>query len=113
MNKLFTWVRTQSMKVKALLGVMAVLSSLVALKLLIKDQDNFFVASEAVHFLGLIVLIYKLSTQKTCSGDLFSIPSSTSDFWVLFLFNSLCYTFQLLDEMKVFFILGFPDYFFR
>ncbi|XP_027093064.1 putative ER lumen protein-retaining receptor C28H8.4 [Coffea eugenioides] len=68
MNKLFTWVRRQSMKVKAFLAVTCLLSALVALKLLIKDHDHFFVASEAAHFLGIIVLIYKLSSQKTCSG---------------------------------------------
>lgn len=59
------------MKVKAFLAVTCVLSALVALKLVIKDHDNFFVASEAVHFLGIIVLIYKLSNKKTCSGNHF------------------------------------------
>nr|XP_027093035.1 serine/threonine-protein kinase MHK-like [Coffea arabica] len=67
MNKLFTWGRRQSMKVKAFLAVTCLLSTLVALKLLIKDHDHFFVAPEAAHFLGIIVLIYKLSSQKTCS----------------------------------------------
>ena len=57
------------MKVKAFLAVTCLLSTLVALKLLIKDHDHFFVAPEAAHFLGIIVLIYKLSSQKTCSGN--------------------------------------------
>ncbi|KAL3517838.1 hypothetical protein ACH5RR_020427 [Cinchona calisaya] len=67
-NKVFTWVRRQSIKVKSFLAVISLLSALMAMKLLIKDQDSFFIASEAVHFMGIIVLIYKLSTQKTCSG---------------------------------------------
>ncbi|XP_057473391.1 uncharacterized protein LOC130761837 [Actinidia eriantha] len=67
-NKLFVWVRRQSMKVKTFLAVTAVLTALVVLKLLIRDHNHFFVASEAIHAAGIIVLIYKLSTQKTCSG---------------------------------------------
>ena len=69
-NKLFAWVRRQSMKVKIFLAVTSVICPLVALKLLIKDHNHFFIASEAVHFLGIMVLIYKLTTQKTCSGEI-------------------------------------------
>ncbi|XP_034689774.1 ER lumen protein-retaining receptor erd-2.2-like [Vitis riparia] len=67
-NVLFGWVRRQSMKVKAFLAVTSVLSSLLALKFLVKDRNHFFVASEAIHVVGIMVLIYKLTTQKTCSG---------------------------------------------
>lgn len=68
MNVLFGWVRRQSVKVKAFLAVTSVLSSLLALKFLVKDRNHFFVASEAIHVVGIMVLIYKLTTQKTCSG---------------------------------------------
>ncbi|KAK9281928.1 hypothetical protein L1049_004836 [Liquidambar formosana] len=67
-NVLFGWVRRQSMKVKTFLAVTTVLSSLVALKFLVRDHDHFFIASEAIHAAGIMVLIYKLTTQKTCSG---------------------------------------------
>ncbi|CAL5353429.1 unnamed protein product [Camellia sinensis] len=67
-NKLFAWVRRQSMKVKTFLAFTSVLFSLVALKLLIRDHNHFFIASEAIHVAGIMVLIYKLTTQKTCSG---------------------------------------------
>ncbi|PRQ25459.1 putative ER lumen protein retaining receptor [Rosa chinensis] len=67
-NVLFQWVRRQSMKVKIFLGAFLALCGLVALKFWVKNHDHFFIASEAIHFLGIIVLIYKLTTQKTCSG---------------------------------------------
>ncbi|XP_052211080.1 uncharacterized protein LOC127813963 [Diospyros lotus] len=67
-NKMFAWVRRQSMKVKTFLGFTTVLCSLLALKLLVRDYDHFFIASEAIHVAGIAVLIYKLITQKTCSG---------------------------------------------
>ena len=70
-NVLFGWVRKQSMKVKTFLGVASALSSLLALKFLVKDRKHFFVASEVIHVFGIMVLIYKLATQKTCSGNCF------------------------------------------
>ncbi|KAK9138411.1 hypothetical protein Sjap_009005 [Stephania japonica] len=33
-----------------------------------EDHSHFFVASEAVHMIGTMILIYKLTTHKTCSG---------------------------------------------
>ncbi|XP_010246713.1 PREDICTED: putative ER lumen protein-retaining receptor C28H8.4 [Nelumbo nucifera] len=65
---LFRWVRSQSMKVKIFLAVVSMICSLVALKLFVKDHNHFFVASEAIHWAGIMVLIYKLTTQKSCSG---------------------------------------------
>lgn len=67
-NVLFGWVRRQSMKVKIFLGVTAVLTALVALRYLMRNNEHFFLASEFVHAAGILVLIYKLITQKTCSG---------------------------------------------
>nr|GMD12254.1 putative ER lumen protein-retaining receptor C28H8.4 [Ipomoea batatas]GMD15660.1 putative ER lumen protein-retaining receptor C28H8.4 [Ipomoea batatas] len=67
-SKLFAWVRRQSMKVKVFLAVSAAVATLVALKHSVKDHNHFFVAAEAIHFTGILVLIYKLIRKKTCSG---------------------------------------------
>ncbi|KAL3517837.1 hypothetical protein ACH5RR_020426 [Cinchona calisaya] len=85
-TKLFAWVRRQSMKVKTFLAVTSVLCALVALKLLIKDGNHFFIASEAVHFVGIMVLIYKLTTQKTCSG----LSLKSQELTAIFLAVRLC-----------------------
>ncbi|KAL6210970.1 hypothetical protein ACLB2K_016199 [Fragaria x ananassa] len=82
-NVLFQWVRRQSMKVKIFLGAFLALCSLVALKLWIKNHKYFFVASEAIHFLGIIVLIYKLTIQKTCSGLSLKTQELTAAFLVV------------------------------
>lgn len=68
-NQLFTWVRKQSVKVKTALAVSTVLFLLVALKFLVRDHNYFFIASEFSHFIGIVVLIYKLSTQNSCAGN--------------------------------------------
>lgn len=44
--------------------------------LVIEDHDNLFVMAEVVHFLGIGVLLYKLTTKRNAGGALvFHVPS--------------------------------------
>ncbi|KAL8543120.1 hypothetical protein ACS0TY_003853 [Phlomoides rotata] len=63
-----TWVRRQPPKVKAFLAVICGMTTLVVLRAIVHDHDNLFVAAEAVHSIGISVLIYKLMKEKTCAG---------------------------------------------
>ncbi|CAI0435718.1 unnamed protein product [Linum tenue] len=63
-----TWVRRQPPKIKAFLAVISAMTALVFLRMIVNDHDNLFVASEAVHAIGISVLIYKLTKEKTCAG---------------------------------------------
>lgn len=63
-----TWVRRQPPKVKAFLAVVSGMVALVFLRLVVDDHDNLFVAAEAAHAIGISVLIYKLTKEKTCAG---------------------------------------------
>ncbi|KAK4785252.1 hypothetical protein SAY86_001941 [Trapa natans] len=65
---LSSWVRRQPPKVKAFLAVVSGMAALVLLRSIVHDHDNLFVASEAVHSIGIAVLIYKLMKEKTCAG---------------------------------------------
>lgn len=67
-NMLFACVRMQSTKVKVFLAITAMISSLAVLKYSVSDYNNFFIASESVHAVGIIALIYKVTNLKTCSG---------------------------------------------
>ncbi|MBA0683072.1 hypothetical protein Goari_024748, partial [Gossypium aridum] len=60
------WVRRQPPKVKAFLAVVSGMAFLVLLRFIVHDHDNLFVAAESVHSLGISVLIYKLTKEKTC-----------------------------------------------
>ncbi|CAA7023730.1 unnamed protein product [Microthlaspi erraticum] len=67
-NVVFGWVRKQSSKVKIALGIIMSLILVVFLKLTVKNHQHFFIASELIHAAGILILIYKLTRQKTCSG---------------------------------------------
>ena len=41
---------------------------LLFLWLTVDNHDNLFVTAELVHFAGIGVLVYKLTTEKSCAG---------------------------------------------
>ncbi|CAF2158294.1 hypothetical protein BRARA_G00678 [Brassica rapa] len=67
-NVVFGWLRHQSKMVKIPLGIILSLILVVFLRFTVKNHNHFFVASELIHAAGIIILIYKLTRQKTCSG---------------------------------------------
>ncbi|KAF4367541.1 hypothetical protein G4B88_003745 [Cannabis sativa] len=95
-NVLFGWLRKQNMKIKIFVGVTIGLFALIALKFTVKNHNHFFVASEAVHVAGILVLIYKLTTQKTCSGLSLKSQELTAMFLAVRLFCS-----TLMEEKVV------------
>jgi hypothetical protein len=58
---IMAWVRRQPPKVKAFLAVF--------IRFIVHDHDNLFVAAEAAHAIGIGVLIYKLTKEKTYAGS--------------------------------------------
>ncbi|KDP26349.1 hypothetical protein JCGZ_17507 [Jatropha curcas] len=76
-TQVFGWMRSQSMKVKSFFGLIIALACLAGLRFAVKDHNHFFIASEAIHAAGILVLIYKLTTQRTCSGLVFLSDGSS------------------------------------
>ncbi|KAG8371716.1 hypothetical protein BUALT_Bualt13G0117100 [Buddleja alternifolia] len=105
LNNLFAWVRRQSTKVKTFLAAALVFSAVLALKLLVKDHTQFFIVSEVIHFLGILVLIYKLTTQKTCSG----LSLKSQELTAIFLAARLCCSYFM--EGNIHTILDFSTLF--
>lgn len=98
------------MKVKTALAVSTVLFLLVALKFLVRDHNYFFIASEFSHFIGIVVLIYKLSTQNSCAGNFLV-------FYFCLLFPSLTdfvfVSVLVVSELKILFgMVNFPGFLF-
>ncbi|XP_073012532.1 uncharacterized protein [Typha latifolia] len=67
-NAVVGWVKRQPPKVKAFLAVVTGMAALVFIRFVVHDHDNLFVAAEAAHAIGISVLIYKLTKEKTCAG---------------------------------------------
>ncbi|KAF5199836.1 Er lumen protein-retaining receptor [Thalictrum thalictroides] len=76
-----TWVKRQPPKIKGFLAVVSSIAALVFLRIIVHDHDNLFVASEAVHALGISILIYKLMKENSCAG----LSLKTQELTALFL----------------------------
>ena len=50
------------------MAVISGIAAFVVLRAIVHDHDNLFVAVEAVHSIGIFVLIYKLIKEKTGAG---------------------------------------------
>ncbi|GFQ07533.1 er lumen protein-retaining receptor [Phtheirospermum japonicum] len=95
LKKVFAWVRRRSTKVKILLAAAFGLNALLALRFLFKNHDQFFIAAEVIHFLGISVLIYKLASQKTCSG----LSLKTQELTAIYLAARLCCSFSMEGDI--------------
>lgn len=73
------WLRRQPPKVKAFLAVVSGMAALVVLRLVVTDHDNLFVGAEAAHAIGIAVLIYKLTKERSCAGSFFFVAVSYLD----------------------------------
>jgi ER lumen protein retaining receptor len=83
------WVKKQPPKVKAFLGVVLGIVLLVFLRFVVRDHDNLFVAAEAIHAIGIAVLIYKLTKERTCAGLSLKSQELTAIFLAVRLYCSL------------------------
>ncbi|KAL1311998.1 hypothetical protein HN51_038648 [Arachis hypogaea] len=63
-----TWFRRQPPQMKAFLAVACGVMALMFLRMVVHNHDNLFVAAEAVHALGISLLIYKLTKENSCAG---------------------------------------------
>ncbi|KAM1140061.1 hypothetical protein ACFX19_040876 [Malus domestica] len=73
----------------AFLAVVSGMAALVLLRFIVHDHDNLFVAAEAVHSIGISVLIYKLMKEKTCASKVSSFLGYACHFWVDFVVPNL------------------------
>ncbi|KAG6410846.1 hypothetical protein SASPL_128916 [Salvia splendens] len=89
------WVRRQPPKVKAFLAVITGMAVLIILRAIVNDHDNLFVAAEAVHSVGISVLIYKLMKEKTCAGISLKSQELTAIFLAVRLYCSFVMEYDI------------------
>jgi hypothetical protein len=81
--------------VKAFLAVVTGMAALVLLRFIVHDHDNLFVAAEAVHSIGICVLIYKLMKEKTCAGLSLKSQELTAIFLAVRLYCSIVMEYDI------------------
>ncbi|EFJ05211.1 hypothetical protein SELMODRAFT_270080 [Selaginella moellendorffii] len=84
-------IQRQNPRVKAALLALAAVIGIVFLRYVVKDHDTLFVASECVHALGIVILIYKLQKEKNCAGVSLRSQELTAIFLLVRLY---CSTFM-------------------
>lgn len=83
------WVKKQPPRVQGALAVATGILGLVFLRFVVVDHDNLFVAAEAIHAVGIAVLIYKLMKERTCAGLSLKSQELTAIFLAVRLYCSL------------------------
>ncbi|XP_010696256.2 ER lumen protein-retaining receptor [Beta vulgaris subsp. vulgaris] len=91
------WVRSRSVRAKVTMGVVATLVLLVLLRAFVKKHSHFFVATQVAHSAGLLILIYKLTVTKTCSG----LSLKTQELTVIFLIIRIICHFTLIRDIHI------------
>ncbi|KAL0554459.1 hypothetical protein IC582_008380 [Cucumis melo] len=88
------WLKRRSFAARIGILVAVAMFALVILKHTVHNHNYFFMAGESIHAVGLLVLAYKLTTHKTCSG----LSSKSQELTALFLVVRLvCGTIMEVD----------------
>ncbi|CAO2839962.1 unnamed protein product [Amaranthus hypochondriacus] len=96
-KRISRWVRSRSVREQVTMGVVSAIVILIVLRLMWKTQTYFFVSSQIAHFAALLLLIYKLTINKTCSG----LSLKTQELTAIFLLIRMFCSYGLLRDMHV------------
>mmetsp|Transcript_22695 Transcript_22695/g.49707 ORF Transcript_22695/g.49707 Transcript_22695/m.49707 type:complete len:283 (-) Transcript_22695:918-1766(-) len=102
MIKFKSWLRKRSMKEKIGLGCGAALVVLLFLWFTVDNHDNLFVTAELVHFAGIGVLVYKLTTEKSCAGLSLKSQDLTAIFLAIRLYCSFVMEYDIHTILDLF-----------
>ncbi|XP_021736935.1 putative ER lumen protein-retaining receptor C28H8.4 [Chenopodium quinoa] len=91
------WVRSPSVREQVTMGVVAAFVLLVLIKVFVKSQTYLFVATQVAHSAGILLLIYKLTITKTCSG----LSLKTQELTAMFLLMRILCFFGLFRDIHV------------
>ncbi|KMS97096.1 hypothetical protein BVRB_7g178780 [Beta vulgaris subsp. vulgaris] len=91
------WVRSRSVREQVSLGAGVAFMILVLLKIFVKSHTHFFFVTQLAHCAGILVLVYKLSITKTCSG----LSLKTQELTAIFLAMRIITYFGFIRDLHV------------
>ncbi|KAI4340318.1 hypothetical protein MLD38_025168 [Melastoma candidum] len=68
LNALLRWAKGRSTRAKVAAGFLASLVMIVVMRFTVNNSSHFYLLSESCHAAGILLLIRKLMSQKSCSG---------------------------------------------
>lgn len=95
MIKVKSWFRKRSGKEKIAIGCLSAFLVLLFLWITIDNHDNLFVTAELVHFVGIGVLVYKLTKEKSCAGLSLKSQDLTAMFLAIRLYCSFVMEYDI------------------
>ncbi|XP_057534730.1 uncharacterized protein LOC130813046 [Amaranthus tricolor] len=98
LKKISRWIRSRSVRQLVSMAVVVALLLVVLLKLLVKNQAYTYIFAELAHAAGILVLIYKLSITKTCSG----LSLKTQELTAIFLTLRIMCHFAYMPDIFIF-----------
>lgn len=96
-RRLARWIRSRSVREQLTMGAIAAFVLFVLLRVCFKRQTYFFVGTQLAHATGLLVLIYKLTITKTCSG----LSLKTQELTAMFIVLRILVSYGFLRDMHV------------
>ncbi|KAL2933078.1 ER lumen protein-retaining receptor [Bienertia sinuspersici] len=96
-KQLGRWIRSRSVRQQVSMASMAALFLLVFLKLFVRNYTYFYLGAQLSHAIGILVLIYKLTITKTCSG----LSLKTQELTAVFLVMRVVCHFMLIRDIYV------------
>ncbi|KMS97092.1 hypothetical protein BVRB_7g178740 [Beta vulgaris subsp. vulgaris] len=96
-KQLSRWIRSRSVRQQVSLASVSALILLIFLKVFVRNYTYFYVAAQLAHSIGILVLIYKLTITKTCSG----LSLKTQELTAVFLIMRIICHFMLIRDIYV------------
>jgi len=94
-HKAQQWLRARSKTEKVGLATLSAVLALVLLYVAIEDHDTLFVMAEAVHFVGIGFLAYKLVREQNCAGLSLKTQHLTAIFLTIRLYCSFMMEYDI------------------
>ncbi|KMS97093.1 hypothetical protein BVRB_7g178750 [Beta vulgaris subsp. vulgaris] len=96
-KQLSRWIRSRSVRQQVSLASISALILLILMKVFIRNYTYFYVAAQLAHSIGILVLIYKLTITKTCSG----LSLKTQELTAVFLFMRIICHFEHIRDVYI------------
>ncbi|XP_057549116.1 uncharacterized protein LOC130827414 isoform X2 [Amaranthus tricolor] len=96
-KQLSRWIRSRSVRQQVTMASITAIILLIFLKIFVRNYTYFYVAAQLSHSIGILVLIYKLTITKNCSG----LSLKTQELTAVYLIMRILCHFMFIGDIYV------------